>query len=111
LQLVGFGLAGALVVTALFAPMFCCAPISKPPFRGCRRHVAGLFGRCRNHGRRPGLRVIRLLGGERLLSRRVCDRCGQSRVFLRMRDTGTPYLGCVGYPTCKNPRILKNYRF
>ncbi len=111
LTLIVFVGAGAVLLAAVFAPRLCCAPISKPPFRGCRRRVIGLFGFCRDHGSRPGIRLIRMLGGQRLLSRRVCDRCGQSRVFQRMQQDGTPYLGCVGVPTCKNPRMPKGYRF
>ena len=103
---------GAVLLAAVFAPRLCCAPISKPPFRGCRRRVIGLFGFCLDHGSRPGARLIRMLGGQRLLSRRVCDRCGQSRVFQRMHQDGAPYLGCVGFPTCKGPaKMLKGYRF
>ena len=102
---------GGLLVAGLLAPIRCTAPISRPPFRGCRRRVVGVLGICRDHGSRPGLRIIHLLGGTRLLSRRVCDRCGQSRVFLRMRSDGAPYLGCVGYPSCRNARMLKDYRF
>jgi len=102
---------GAVVLAIVFVPVSCSAPISRPPFRGCRRPVMGLFGFCRTHRSRPGVRLIRLLGGSHLLARRVCDKCGQSRVFLRMQGDGVPYLGCVGFPNCKNPRMLRDYRF
>jgi ssDNA-binding Zn-finger/Zn-ribbon topoisomerase 1 len=55
--------------------------------------------------------VICLFGGERLGRRRVCDKCGQPRVFGRLQDTGKPFLGCVRYPNCKNAKLLAGYRF
>jgi hypothetical protein len=107
--LIGFaGVVG--VLGYLFGPMRCSAPIGTAPFRPCRRPLKWLFGSCQHHGSRPGLRLVRRLGGSRLLTRRVCDKCGRSRVFLRMPD-GAPYLGCVGFPNCKDPRMLKDYRF
>jgi hypothetical protein len=109
LAVIGYGLAG-LVALGLLLPMRCHGPISKPPFRGCRTPVIGLLGRCRHHGRRPDVRLVCLLGGERLASRRVCDRCGRARVFGRLRDTGRPFLGCSQYPSCKNARLLAGYR-
>lgn len=84
----------------LVIPMHCQAVIAKPPFRGCRKIVMGVFGRCYNHGFQPGRRVIRLLGGPKLPLRRVCDKCGQPRVFGRHQDSGRPFLGCAGYPAC-----------
>lgn len=111
-MLIGIPLGVGLTLIALVAaPVSCCAPTARKPIRGCQRRVSGLFGRCPYHGRHPHARMIRILGGKRLLRRRVCDRCGQPREFLRMKDTGAPYLGCIAYPTCKNPRVLKDYRF
>ena len=52
-----------------------------------------------------------MLGGERLARRRVCDRCGQTRVFGRLLTTGKLFLGCIRYPNCTNPKTLANYRF
>jgi hypothetical protein len=104
-------LAVVVVVVMFVVPVPCAAPTSKAPFRGCREHPHGLLGRCRHHGRRPGLRVIAIFGGDDLLQRRTCDKCGQSRVFLRFEDSGRPYLGCSGFPRCKNPRSLGGYRF
>jgi hypothetical protein len=110
--LIGIGLAVGLALIALVAaPVSCCAPTARKPIRSCRRRVSGLFGRCPHHGRHPGARMIRVLGGKGLLRRRVCDKCGQARRFHRMKDTGAPYLGCVSYPICKNPRMLADYRF
>lgn len=106
---IGLGLSSLVVVLTVF-PMPCRSPISTPPFRGCRRRVVGLVGRCRNHGRRPGVRVICLFGGEQLGRRRVCDKCGQPQVFGRLQDTGKPFLGCVRYPNCKNAKLLAGYR-
>jgi hypothetical protein len=80
--------------------MHCQAVIARPPFRGCRKIVMGVFGRCYNHGFQPGRRVIRLLGGPKLPLRRVCDKCGQPRVFGRHQESGRPFLGCTGYPAC-----------
>src|SRR5689334_3394918 len=108
-QMILIGLV-AVGLVILLVPMSCNAPISKPPFRGCRTSVIGLFGICRHHGSRPGVRAVRLLGGRRLLTRRICDKCGQPRVFLRMQGDGSPYLGCAGFPNCKNPRMLRDYR-
>jgi hypothetical protein len=88
--------AGIFLVT----PMHCQGVIAKPPFRGCRKIVVGLFGRCHYHGFQPGRRVILLLGGPRLPLRRVCDKCGQPRVFGRHQDSGRPFLGCAGFPAC-----------
>jgi hypothetical protein len=114
------GLAGVIALgasVALFgglafgAPTSCHAPTKKPPFRGCAISVNGLLGRCRVHGRRAGYRMVVWLGGAKLAGRRICDKCGQRRVFGRLQDTGRAYLGCAGYPTCRNPRLLGSYRF
>jgi hypothetical protein len=104
-------LAVVVVVVMFVVPVRCAAPTSKAPFPGCKYHPHGLLGRCRHHGRRPGLRVIAIFGGDGLLRRRTCDKCGQARVFLRFEDSGRPYLGCSGFPRCKNPRSLGGYRF
>lgn len=105
--LAGFVAVSFMVVFVVAAtPMRCQAPVAKPPFRGCRNMVYGFFGRCRNHGLQPGRRLIGALGGQRLLLRRVCPRCGQPSVFCRASDTGRPFLGCSGFPACKTPRWL-----
>jgi ribosomal protein S27AE len=96
----------AVLVLAFGVPVRCSHPTSKPPFRGCKVHVAGFLGKCRHHGRAPGARVMATLGGQELMRRRTCDRCGQPRVFARHNDTGRAYLGCTGFPVCKNPRLL-----
>jgi ribosomal protein L34 len=95
-----------VVVLAGGVPMQCQAPIARPPFRGCRNRVYGFLGRCRNHGFQPGRRRMAAVGGSQLLQRRVCRSCGQPTVFCRMRADGKPYLGCSGYPACKNIRWL-----
>jgi hypothetical protein len=98
-----------LVVILLLAggvPMRCQGPIARPPFRGCRRRVYGFLGRCRNHGFQPGRRLMAAIGGSPLLLRRTCAGCGQPAVFCRMQDTGKPFLGCSGFPACKNIRWL-----
>jgi hypothetical protein len=100
--------AAALVLNVV--PVRCAHPISQPPFRGCRVFVHGLLGRCRHHGRHPGTRVITVLGGPALGQRRTCSKCGRPSVFGRFPDTGRPFLGCAGHPTCKNPRQLGTYR-
>jgi hypothetical protein len=101
----------ALMLAIFTVPMKCCSPISKPPIRGCRTHVYGLIGRCRHHGRHPVLRLMATLGGLHLPERRVCDMCGRPALFCRMQKNGKPFLGCSGYPNCKNPRWLNNYNF
>ena len=110
LMVIGYCLAG-LAALVLLIPIRCCSPISKRPFRGCRIRVVGILGLCRSHGSRPGVRLICMLGGERLANRRICDQCGHARVFGRLQETGQPFLGCARYPTCKNPRKLAGYRF
>jgi hypothetical protein len=112
----GFGVALSvlgitLLAAAFIIPIRCHGPTSKRPYPGCRRTVHGLLGACRYHGRKPKRRLLAILGGDRLTQRLVCDRCGQPTTFLRMKDTGAPYLGCAGYPNCKNPRLLKTYTF
>ncbi len=99
----------AAVVLVVVLPVQCSHPISKAPFRGCSVWVTGFFGRCRYHGRGPENRVIARFGGQALISRRTCDRCGRPRVFNRFQDTGRAYLGCSRYPSCKNTRLLGNY--
>lgn len=98
--------AGIVVLLAFGVPVRCSHPISKPPFRGCKAYVAGLLGRCSHHGRGPAVRLMATLGGQELMRRRTCDRCGQPRVFARHTDSGRAYLGCTGFPSCKNPRLL-----
>lgn len=90
----------AVVVVPMVAPMQCAGVIAKSPYRGCYKIVPGLFGRCRHHGFQPRRRVIRLLGGQKLLMRRACDRCGRPRVYGRHQDSGRPFLGCAGHPAC-----------
>jgi hypothetical protein len=90
----------AAVVIPVAAPMQCAGVIAKSPYRGCYKIVPGLFGRCRYHGFQPRRRVIRLLGGQKLLMRRACDKCGQPRVYGRHPDSGRPFLGCAGHPAC-----------
>jgi hypothetical protein len=103
-------LVAAVIILVIFLmPVRCSHPISKSPFRGCRRWVTGIFGRCRDHGRGPQNRVIARFGGQALIRRRTCDRCGRPREFVRFSDTGRSYLGCSGWPACKNPRLLGNY--
>jgi hypothetical protein len=106
---VAFGfIIAAVVIVFLVAgtPMWCQAPIGRPPFRGCRRRVPGFFGRCRDHGVRPGRRLVAVLGGQQLPLRRICAGCGRPAVFCRARDTGRPFLGCSGFPDCKKRRWL-----
>jgi hypothetical protein len=103
-------LAVAAVLVAFLVPVRCAAPIGKPPFRGCRLRVSGMFGKCRHHGRRPDLRVMATFGGQGLIRRRTCDRCGQPRVFVRRRDNGRSFLGCTGFPVCQNSRYLGEWR-
>lgn len=90
----------AAVVVPMAVPMYCAGVISKPPYRGCRKVVVGLFGRCYYHRFQPRRRFIQLLGGQKLLLRRVCDKCGRPRVFGRHQESGRPFLGCAGYPAC-----------
>lgn len=99
---------GAVLVLAVVAgtPMHCQGQTSKPPFRGCKIIVYGIFGRCRIHRLQPRRRMIAVLGGQKLLLRRVCISCGLPSVFCRARDTGKPFLGCSGFPSCKKPRWL-----
>jgi hypothetical protein len=96
----------ALVLLAVVVPMRCQGPIARPPYRGCRKTVYGLLGRCRYHGFQPGRRLMAAAGGGRLLLRRTCGGCGQPTVFARMSDTGKPFLGCSEYPACKKIRFL-----
>jgi ssDNA-binding Zn-finger/Zn-ribbon topoisomerase 1 len=98
------------VVTPFAVKISCHAPISQRPFRGCRRKVVGLLGRCGTHGRRPGQRLMVLLGGRELAARRICDQCGRRRVFGRRQRDGSPFLGCSGYPACARMRPLADYR-
>jgi hypothetical protein len=103
---------GIAFMLAMFTvPMRCHSPISKPPIRGCRGRVYGLVGHCRHHGRRPVLRLMAALGGPHLPERRVCSICGRPTLFCRIQKSGKPFLGCSGYPNCKNPRWLNNYNF
>jgi hypothetical protein len=95
-----------VVLAAAVIPMPCQAPISRPPYRGCRHRVYGLFGRCRSHGQRPGFRLIATLGGQRLSARRICSACGRPAGFARARATGKPFLGCTGFPECRRHRWL-----
>lgn len=99
---------GAVLAVAVVAgtPMHCQAPTAKPPFRGCKHMVYRFFGRCRNHGLQPRRRLIAVLGGQQLLLRRVCIRCGLPSVFCRAGDTGRPFLGCSGFPSCRKQRWL-----
>jgi len=99
-------LAVVIVLLAFGVPMRCQGPIARPPFRGCRRRVGGFLGYCRAHGFQPGRRLMSVLGGQRLPQRRTCRACGRPTVFCRMQDTGKPFLGCTGFPDCKNPRWL-----
>jgi hypothetical protein len=112
---VGEGIGSAIrIFVALIGfvlPMRCQGPISKPPYRGCRKRVYGLVGNCRFHGRRPGPRLIAAFGGRHLPQRRVCERCGSPSVFCRVSDTGNPFLGCSAFPNCKSPRWLRDYTF
>jgi hypothetical protein len=48
----------ALVLLAVVVPMRCQGPIARPPYRGCRKTVYGLLGRCRYHGFQPGRRLM-----------------------------------------------------
>jgi hypothetical protein len=98
--------AGLTVFVVTATPMHCQGPIARPPFRGCRHVVYGLFGRCRNHGVQPARRVMAILGGQQLLLRRVCLGCGLPSVFCRAGDTGRPFLGCSGFPACRKQRWL-----
>jgi hypothetical protein len=105
-------LLGSLVVLKFLAfilPMRCQGAIARPPFRGCRIRVYGFLGHCRNHGFQPQRRMMSALGGQRLAARRTCSSCGRPAVFCRRRDTGRPFLGCTGFPECKNPRWLGNW--
>ena len=95
-----------LVLLAVAVPMRCQGPIARPPYRGCRKTVYGLVGRCRYHGFQPGRRLMAAAGGGRLLLRRTCGGCGQPAVFARMSATGKPFLGCSDYPACKKIRFL-----
>jgi hypothetical protein len=107
--MVAVGLGAVLTVLILLAvvvPMRCQGPIARPPYRGCRKTVYGLLGRCRYHGFQPGRRLMAAAGGGRLLLRRTCGGCGQPAVFVRMSDTGKPFLGCTEYPACKKIRFL-----
>jgi hypothetical protein len=92
-------------------PMRCSRPVSKPPHPGCRATVYGILGRCHHHGHPAGFRVMAVLGGQRLISRRYCDRCGQCRTYERFADSGRSYLGCAGFPDCKGPVVLGTYTF
>lgn len=108
LKFLGLGLVVAVIVLAVGLPIRCHTPIAKPPYRGCLRRVAGLLGKCHTHGSRPMHRLIAVLGGRHLAERRICKKCGRSAVFCRARDTGRPFLGCIGYPNCRTPRQLGN---
>jgi hypothetical protein len=99
-------LSAGLVVLAVGVPMRCQGPISRPPYRGCRKTVYGLLGRCRHHGFQPGRRLMAAAGGGRLLLRRTCGGCGQPAVFARMSVTGKPFLGCSEHPACTKIRWL-----
>jgi hypothetical protein len=103
--------AAVMLFPAFVLPVRCQGPIAKPPFRGCRKSVYGFVGHCRYHGRRPGLRIMAVLGGRHLPARRICDKCGRSTTFCRAMDSGKPFLGCAGFPECKRPRWLHNYTF
>jgi hypothetical protein len=95
-----------LILLTVGLPMRCHAPIARRPFRGCRKTVYGVLGRCRYHGFQPGRRMMAAAGGSRLLLRRTCGGCGQPTVFVRMSATGKPFLGCSEYPACKKIRWL-----
>jgi hypothetical protein len=95
-----------LVLLAVAVPMRCQGPIARPPYRGCRKTVYGLLGRCRHHGFQPARRLMAAAGGGQLLLRRTCRSCGQPAVFARMSATGKPFLGCREYPACKKIRFL-----
>lgn len=102
----------AIIAALLFMlPMRCEHPISRPPFRGCRKRVYGFHGSCGSHGRNARARYLVALGGRKLMHRRVCGNCGRGKVFIRFQKDGKPYLGCTGYPQCKNPRLLDSYTF
>jgi hypothetical protein len=98
----------AIGLLAGATPMRCQGPIAKRPFRGCRKRVCGFMGHCRYHGFQPGRRIMAVFGGESLLRRRICSKCGSATVFGRVLGTGKPFIGCSGYPTCKNPCWLAN---
>ena len=102
------GLVAVVVLLARGVPMQCQGPVARPPFRGCRIRVYGFLGRCRTHGLQPGRRLMATVGGSRLLLRRTCAGCGQPTVFRRMQVTGKSYLGCSGYPACKNVHWLNS---
>jgi ssDNA-binding Zn-finger/Zn-ribbon topoisomerase 1 len=53
--------------------------------------------------------VISVLGGQALIRRRTCDKCGRPRIFARHLVSGRPFLGCSDFPVCKNSRFLGNY--
>jgi hypothetical protein len=109
--LIGVAAAVMVVLVVTGTPMPCRGQTSKAPFRGCKNYVYGLFGRCRHHGMQPGRRVIAVLGGHRLLLRRVCAGCGLPTEFCRAGSNGWPFLGCSGFPSCTKRRSLAYRRW
>jgi hypothetical protein len=99
-------LAVVIVLLAFGVPMRCQGSIARPPFRGCRKRVGGFLGYCRVHGFQPSRRLMSVFGGQQLTQRTTCAACGRPTVFCRMQVTGKPFLGCTGFPGCKNPRWL-----
>lgn len=93
-------------VAALVVPTRCRAPKQQSPHDPCALRVQGVFGSCRYHGRPALLRVIAVLGGMELLSRRTCRGCRQPVVFGRTEKEGLPYLVCQGRNSCRNGRVL-----
>jgi hypothetical protein len=108
---IGVWVVVALLLVVTFGwRMPCHVPIGTRPYRGCRHGVWSVLGKCRVHRRRPSYRVIARLGGRRLAERRICNRCGKPTTFGRLQGDGVAYIGCTGYPACKNARRLNDYR-
>ena len=106
------GVVVVLVAAMLVALRVPCQQVvtSQKVFRGCTIRVYGLIGRCRSHGRHPVVRLIGVLGGTRLVNRRICPDCGQRIVFARQLETGSANLECAR-AKCSHNRPLKSYVF